>query len=174
MEDRTETSLSHLLHGVKLHGQDRIDLADRSTETTLEIVSRLSQAAKLFNIFAISEYGGRSGPVREEGIVEQVVGAAFQSFGGIDPHPDSFEKAAMILRGITQGHPFTDGNKRTGFVTAVYFLEQAGLGFPSDYTEDDIVDLCLKVSSGDIRDIEKISQQLRSYWQLPIQSTPAA
>ncbi|MBI4491217.1 MAG: Fic family protein [Chloroflexi bacterium] len=34
--------------------------------------------------------------------------------------PDPFEKAAMLLRGITQGHPFYNGNKRTGFLPAAY------------------------------------------------------
>lgn len=56
--------------------------------------------------------------MRSRGLVEQVVGAAFQTFERIDPHADPFERAAMRLRGVTQGHPFGDGNKRTGFLLA--------------------------------------------------------
>ncbi len=61
-------------------------------------------------MLAVGDYGGRIGPVRADGLVEQVVAAAFQTFEGTDPHPGVFEKAAMLLRGITQGHPFNDGN----------------------------------------------------------------
>jgi death-on-curing protein len=59
---------------------------------------------------------------RAPGLVEQVVAGAFHTFGGDDPHPGPFDKAAMLLRGITQGHPFTDGNKRTGILVASYYL----------------------------------------------------
>src|SRR5215212_7309335 len=54
------------------------------------------------------------GAVRDRGLVEQAVAAAFQTYVGVDPHPGPFDKAAMPLRGITQGHRFNDGNKRTG------------------------------------------------------------
>lgn len=35
-------------------------------------------------------------------------------------------KAANLLQGIIQGHPFVDGNKRTAFVTMEFFLELNG------------------------------------------------
>ena len=99
-----------------------IDFAATDTDTTLAKVRLLTAAAIYFNVLSVSDFGGRAGPVREEGLVERVVGAAFQTFGGSDPRPDPFEKAAMVLRGITQGHPFNDGNKRTGFLLAAYNL----------------------------------------------------
>ncbi|CAN5831438.1 hypothetical protein BH23CHL2_BH23CHL2_10860 [soil metagenome] len=78
----------------------------------------LTAAATYFNILVVADFGGRRGPARDARLVEQVVGAAFQTFEGVDPHPGPFDKAAMLLRGITQGHPFNDGNKRTGFLLA--------------------------------------------------------
>lgn len=36
------------------------------------------------------------------------------------------ERASHLLRGIVQGHPFTDGNKRTGFEAADLFLNMNG------------------------------------------------
>src|SRR3954470_20892606 len=96
--------------------QQPMEFAPEDTETTLVKIRLLTAAASYFNILAITDYGGRSGPVRGEGLVEQAVAAAFQTFGGVDPHPGPFQKAAMLLRGITQGHPFNDGNKRTGFL----------------------------------------------------------
>lgn len=95
---------------------------------------------------------------------EHVIGAAFQTYEGEDPHPDRFDKAAMLLRGITQGHPFNDGNKRTGFLVAAYYLQQVGFPVPSALPEDETVDLCLCISAGEIRDVGMIAVRLRGLW----------
>jgi death-on-curing protein len=116
------------------------------------------------NTLAIIKYGGKTGPVRQHGLVEQVVGAAFQTFEGYDPHPEPFDKAAVLMRGITQGHPFTDGNKRTGFMAAMYYLEHVNLPMPSRLPIDEILDLCLRVSSGEIRDVQEIARELQRLW----------
>jgi prophage maintenance system killer protein len=97
-------------------------------------------------------------------MVEQVVGAAFQSFGGVDPHPDPFDKAAMLLGGITQGHPFEDGNKRTGFLVASFFLNLMSIPLPPNLDADRVVGLCLDVSAGTIRDVTMIASTLRQIW----------
>jgi death-on-curing protein len=98
-------------------------------------------------------------------LVEQVVGAAFQTFEGYDPHPESFDKAAVLMRGITQGHPFTDGNKRTGYMAAMYYLEHVNLPMPPRLPIDEILDLCLRVSSGEIRDVQEIARELQRLWE---------
>lgn len=41
--------------------------------------------------------------------------------------PDLFDLAASYAHGIVVNHPFNDGNKRSGFVTAALFLECNGL-----------------------------------------------
>src|SRR4051812_9950151 len=106
---------------LQFHFTERVDFSDPSTEATLAKVRVLSAAAAYFNVIAITEFGGRASSVRQVGLVEQIVGAAFQTFAGEDPHPSPFEKAAVLLRGITQGHPFTDGNK-----IALYYLNAVG------------------------------------------------
>jgi death-on-curing protein len=40
--------------------------------------------------------------------------------------------AASIASGIIGNHPFVDGNKRTGFVAAITFLEHNGFEFYAD------------------------------------------
>ncbi len=125
----------------------------------------LTAAASYFNILAVTDFGGRSGAVRGEGLVEQAVGAAFQTFAGTDPHPGPFEKAAMLLRGITQGHPFSDGNKRTGFLLAAYYLSQVGHPWPPRLPEDEVIEFCLRVSAGEIRDVNEIAAGLRTFWE---------
>jgi death-on-curing protein len=40
--------------------------------------------------------------------------------------PSLFELAASYAFGIVKNHPFIDGNKRTGFVVAIAFLQING------------------------------------------------
>jgi death-on-curing protein len=41
-------------------------------------------------------------------------------------NPDTIDMAAAYTAGIVRNHPFIDGNKRTGFVVGVLFLEMNG------------------------------------------------
>ncbi len=41
---------------------------------------------------------------------------------GADAYPSLKEKAAVLLHSIARNHPFTDGNKRTGTVGALFLL----------------------------------------------------
>lgn len=47
------------------------------------------------------------------------------------------------MRGITQGHPFQDANKRTGFLTASYYLAQLGYELVEPVPEAQLIDLAL-------------------------------
>lgn len=166
-EAEPEASLTALLQRLEFILAQPFAIHATDTETTLIKVRLLSAAATYFNTLAVSAFGGRSGPTRGEGLVEQVVGAAFQTFGGEDPHPDPYEKAAMLLRGITQGHPFSDGNKRTGFLTATYYLGLLGLPEPATLDVDTAERLCLRVSAGELRDLATIAEELRQLWPPP-------
>jgi death-on-curing protein len=115
----------------------------------------------------VDVFGGRAGPSRGATYIEQVVAAAFQTFEGQEIHEDDFEKAAMLLRGITQGHPFEDGNKRTGFALATYYLELVGHPYPDPFPEDAVVAFCIQVSAGQIRDVRLMADTLRSFWSAP-------
>ncbi|MGE3600464.1 MAG: Fic family protein [Dehalococcoidia bacterium] len=145
--------------------QQPIDFTSTDTESTLTKVRLLSAAATYFNLLAVSEFGGRGRPVRGVGLVEQVVGAAFQTFGGEDPHPDNFGKAALLLRGVTQRHLFNDGTKRGGFLLAAYYLCRAGVSVPTQLPESAIVELCMRVSAGELSDIIVLAAELRRLWQ---------
>jgi death-on-curing protein len=43
--------------------------------------------------------------------------------------PDIVDMAAVSTWGIVRNHPFVDGNKRTGFVVGILFLELNGYRF---------------------------------------------
>jgi len=120
--------------------------------------------AVYINSMALDEYGGRLGPTRGLGLIEQVIGAAFQTFGGKDPHAGPFARSAMLLRGVTQGHPFNDGNKRTGFLLAALSLTLVQRPAPPSLDIEDVVAFCLRVSAGDIRDVDAIEDALREWW----------
>jgi len=63
---------------------------------------------------------------RSAGSVEGIVGNVMQSFGGKSLYPTAEEKAAHLLYFMVKNHPFTDGNKRSGAFTFVWFLRKTG------------------------------------------------
>jgi death-on-curing protein len=163
-EDAQESLSAELDRLLNTIASEFVSRPDES-EALQNNVRLLAYAATCFNVRAIQTYGGRLGAIRAPGLVEQVVGAAFQTFAGFDPHPGPFDKAAMLLRGITQGHPFNDGNKRTGYLTASYFLALVGVEPPPAVSVPDAVALCLRISAGEIRDVTEIAQELRRLWE---------
>ena len=42
---------------------------------------------------------------------------------------DIFNLSSILMFGIARNHPFEQGNKRTGFLSAVFFLERNGYTF---------------------------------------------
>src|SRR5436190_17356694 len=103
-DDDHQPTLRDVLTRLEVVLAEPVDFARTDTATTLAKVRLLTAAATYFNILAVTDFGGRSGAVRAEGLVEHAVGAAFQTFGGVDPHPGHFEKAAMLLRGVPERH----------------------------------------------------------------------
>jgi death on curing protein len=164
MPDHPEPALRDLLTRLEIVLSQPVDFTQTDTASRQAQVRLLTAAATYFNVLAVTDFGGRSGAVRGEGLVEQAVSAAFQTFGGVDPHPEPFDKAAMLLRGITQGHPFHDGNKRTGFLLAAYYLRHVGHPWPSQLADEQIIEFCLHVSAGTIRDVREMAAALRRFW----------
>src|SRR5438309_1517818 len=109
MTEADDAPLSELLAKLDFSFAERVDFRADDPRATATKVRLLTAAATYFNILSLTDFGGRIAPPRDAGLVEQVIGAAFQTFEGTDPHQDPFDKAAMLLRGITQGHPFNDG-----------------------------------------------------------------
>ena len=70
----------------------------------------------------INRYGGASG-IRDFGLLESALAQPQTIFGGSFLHTDLFEMASAYFFHIIQNHPFMDGNKRVGAVTALVFLE---------------------------------------------------
>lgn len=72
---------------------------------------------------SLAQFGGSAG-VRDEGLMDSALGKPQNLFAY--GKPNLFELAASYAFGLVKNHPFIDGNKRTGFVVAVTFLECNG------------------------------------------------
>ena len=71
-------------------------------------------------------HGGAAG-LRDEALLQSALARPRQLFTYASP--DFIEMAAAYTTGIVRNHPFVDGNKRTGFVVGVLFLETNGWRF---------------------------------------------
>ncbi len=88
----------------------------------------------------LDEFGGLAG-VRDGGLLDSALNRPQQSlhYG----RPDVFELAAAYAGGLVRNHPFLDGNKRIGFLTAVVFLEINGHEFHADEVDATVKTLAL-------------------------------
>ena len=97
-------------------------------------------------------YGGGHG-VRDAGLLESAVAQPQASYGGQYLHEDIFDMAAAYLFHIVQNHPFLDGNKRSGAVSALVFLDLNGIEI--DAPKGSLYDLTLSVATGQAGKVAK-------------------
>lgn len=91
------------------------------------------------------ETGGSSG-IREEGLLESALEAAFSTFGGRELYPTYEEKGARLGYNLISNHAFVDGNKRIGMYVMLIFLEVNGITL--DCTSQDVSNVGLSVAAG--------------------------
>lgn len=101
--------------------------------------------ALVFHAEMIRRFGGSHG-VRDEGILDASLNRPFATFGGVDLFPGTIDKAAAMMHGIITGHPFIDGNKRTGYVLARLILNEGGLDIRG--TEEERYAMVILVATG--------------------------
>ena len=75
-------------------------------------------------------HGGGSG-LRDPGLLDSAL-ARPRQLAVYGQDLDVIGLAAAYTAGLVQNHPFVDGNKRTGFLLGVLFLEINGLRFVAD------------------------------------------
>lgn len=97
----------------------------------------------------LADYGGASG-IRDTNLLESALAKPQQLFHY--GKPSVCELAASYAFGIIRNHPFVDGNKRTGFLLAVGFLELNGLHFHA--TEVDAVLKTLALAAGELEEAD--------------------
>ena len=72
-------------------------------------------------------HGGAVG-LRDAGLLQSALARPLQQFA-LSESPELIDMAAAYTSGIIGNHPFVDGNKRTGFVVGILFLELNGYRF---------------------------------------------
>lgn len=88
--------------------------------------------------------GGATG-VRDEGLLRSAL-ARSQQLRAYGDNPDIVELATAYTSGIIRSHPFLDGNKRTGFLVGVLFLELNGYRLTA--SEEDATQAVLGLAAG--------------------------
>jgi death-on-curing protein len=88
--------------------------------------------------------GGAAG-VRDHGLLESAL-AKPQQLHAYGENPDIIALAAAYTAGFVRHHPFVDGNKRTGFVIGIAFLEINGFRFTA--SEEDSTQALLGLAAG--------------------------
>jgi death-on-curing protein len=105
----------------------------------------------------VVRYGGTSG-LRDLTLLESAIFRPQSSFGGEDLYSTVFVKAAALAHSLILNHPFIDGNKRTGVVSSLVFLEING--YSLDVTQDQLVEMALKIATK-VFDIEEIADWIK-------------
>jgi death on curing protein len=91
-------------------------------------------------------HGGTSG-LRDRALLESALARPRQHHA-YSAKPDIVEMAALYTAGIVRNHPFVDGNKRTGFVVGVLFLELHGFDFKA--SEADATQAVMGLAAGSL------------------------
>ena len=95
--------------------------------------------------YQIAHFGGSDG-LRSPDMVESAIGMPSSTFSGEYLHPTVPDMAAAYLFHLVENHPFLDGNKRVGTMSALVFLELNGYDF--DASDDELTDVVLQVAGG--------------------------
>lgn len=90
-------------------------------------------------------HGGAPG-LRDEGLLESALARPRRLFAYAPP--DVVKMAAAYTAGIVRNHPFVDGNRRSGFIVGVLFLETNGYAFTAAPAE--AAQAVLELASGSI------------------------
>jgi death-on-curing protein len=102
----------------------------------------------------VRQHGGLAG-IRDDNMLESALARPRQKWQ-YDATTDIATIAAAYAFGFVRNHPYTDGNKRIGFMTLVTFL---GInGHDLDTTDEDVVATMLALADG------RLTERLLGDW----------
>jgi death-on-curing protein len=96
----------------------------------------------------IALHGGAAG-LRDVGLLKSALARPQQHFAYAEA-PDVIDMATVYTAGIVRNHAFVDGNKRTGFVVGILFLELNGYQFIA--SEEDAAQAVLQLAAGTLEE----------------------
>ncbi len=106
------------------------------------------QMVEAFHRESLARFGGADG-VRDEGLLESAL-ARPRNRAAYETDSTIFALAADYCFGIVRNHPFVDGNKRTGLLSARVFLALNGYRFEPD--EAVTVEMIRGLAAGEVDD----------------------
>lgn len=103
------------------------------------------EAVEIIHEEQLAEHGGLSG-LRDDNALEAALARPLNkaAYG----EGDLMVLAAAYLFGPAKNHPFSDGNKRTGFLAAYTFLYINGYAIEAEQAE--VIEFVLAVAAGEI------------------------
>lgn len=88
------------------------------------------ELAECFDIIGKMKFGNKStlfGTEKEEGKLDAILSAVYQTAFGQDVYPSLEEKASNLLYFLVKDHPFNDGCKRIAAALFLTFLQKNGI-----------------------------------------------
>ncbi len=132
-DKETLTIIGSTKRSIKLTGTEL-------TDAIAKLRSELMKKGEATDLFAQE---------RDAGSVEGIVGNVMQSFGGKPVYASIEEKAAHLLYFMVKNHPFTDGNKRSGAFSFIWFLRKARVKTARNINPGALTALTLLIAESD-------------------------
>jgi len=107
----------------------------------------------------IESTGGADG-VRDEGLLDSALSAAFQTFDGLELYPSIVAKIARVAYSLISNHPFIDGNKRIGTYVMLVLLELNHIN--AEFSDNDIIRIGMETAKGTMNDSQILNLILES------------
>lgn len=105
----------------------------------------VEQVIEIHDAF-LGDHGGLPG-IRNKGLLISAIEMPRVCMFGEYLHKTIYDKAAAYLFHIVQNHPFNDGNKRTGALTTILFLEENGIKIA--FSDHDYEEFVVSVAQGE-------------------------
>lgn len=119
------------------------------------------------HFFKLGEGIAGFGP-KDFGLLSSAIGRQLASAGGAFVHSDLWEIASSLIFGIINDHPFHDGNKRTAFLSSVFFMMEHAYVPDVEITEveDFMVEIAdFKRANGRHMEIREIAPRFKTMFR---------
>ncbi len=107
----------------------------------------------------LAKYGGKGG-IHFHSALKNCIDLPYAEYYGMVPYPSIWSKADALFHCIVTQHPFTDGNKRTGWVAAKMLLALNRHELSADTAI--VEDFIKKVAQGELT-VDEIATWLKKH-----------
>ncbi len=104
-----------------------------------------TQSTLKIHELAIEKFGGSTG-LRDNGLLDSAIQRPYATFAQQDLYPTPVHKAAAVVESIVKNHPFSDGNKRTGYILMRLLLLKAEMDINA--TEEEKYQFIIQIAEG--------------------------